>query len=162
MLLRRVWGDAYAEETTYVHVYISRLRRKLEDDPSDPRYFITEAGIGYRFENSAQQPAPAPDTPAALAPPMPLATVVAKLPVPRTSLLGREQEIATACKLLRSGDVRLLSLTGTGGVGKTRLAIQIASELRGDFAQGVFFVGLAAIRDPDLVVPAIAQTLGVM
>ena len=82
------------------------------------------------------------------------------LPVQFTTLIGREQEIGTVCTLLRRPEVRLLTLTGTGGIGKTRLATQVASELLDDFPDGVFFVPLAPINDADLVAPAIAETLG--
>lgn len=82
------------------------------------------------------------------------------LPAQLTLLIGREREVAAACLLLRRPEVRLLILTGTGGVGKTRLALQIATELLADFADGVCFVSLAPISDADLVVPTIAQTLG--
>jgi two-component system KDP operon response regulator KdpE len=50
-LLREVWGPAYGTESHYLHVYVSQLRRKLEDDPSRPRYLLTEPGAGYRFVN---------------------------------------------------------------------------------------------------------------
>lgn len=49
MLLQKVWGDAYRDETEYLKVYVNRLRQKLEDDPSHPRYLLTERGVGYRF-----------------------------------------------------------------------------------------------------------------
>jgi len=49
MLLQHVWGDQYRDEAEYLRVYIGRLRRKLEADPSNPRHLLTEAGIGYRF-----------------------------------------------------------------------------------------------------------------
>ena len=83
------------------------------------------------------------------------------LPVQGTPLIGREQEVAVICSLLRRTEVHLLTLTGTGGIGKTRLGLQVATELLGDFADGVYFVPLAPIRDPELVMPAIAQTLGI-
>jgi predicted ATPase/DNA-binding CsgD family transcriptional regulator len=82
------------------------------------------------------------------------------LPVQFTTLIGREQEIAAVCTLLRRPEVRLLTLTGTGGIGKTRLATQVAFEILQDFPDGVFFVPLAPINDPDLVAPTIAETLG--
>src|SRR5438105_15466234 len=80
------------------------------------------------------------------------------LPTQLTPLLGREQEVAAACALLRGPQVRLLTLTDTGGVGKTRLALQIAEELVDDFADGVSFVSLAPLSDPELVIPTIAQS----
>src|SRR5437764_13167929 len=74
------------------------------------------------------------------------------LPGPLTPLIGREQEIQAVCTLLRQPEVRLVNLTGTGGVGKTRLSLQVASDLLVDFADGVFFVPLAPISNPDLVI----------
>src|SRR5947209_7941848 len=81
------------------------------------------------------------------------------LPTQLTPLIGRQQEVAAVCRLLRSSQMRLLTLIGTGGVGKTRLALQAATALMEDFADGVSSVALAPIRDPDLLLPAIAQAL---
>ncbi len=95
-------------------------------------------------------------------PPGQLATSTSNnnLPVQLTSLIGREQQVAAACALLSRLEVRLLTLLGPGGVGKTRLGVQIATELVDSFVDGICFVPLAPISDPDLVVPTIARTFG--
>ena len=88
-------------------------------------------------------------------------TPAKSLPTPLTSLVGREREIAEVADLLCRTDVRLVTLTGPGGVGKTRLAIEAAGAVAGSFADGVWFVDLAPARDPDQVIPAIAAVIGV-
>jgi len=82
------------------------------------------------------------------------------LPAQPTPFIGREQEVARACELLSRPEVRLLTLTGPGGIGKTRLGLQVAAELSEHFTDGTWFVSLAPISDPDLVIPAISQALG--
>jgi predicted ATPase/transcriptional regulator with XRE-family HTH domain len=83
------------------------------------------------------------------------------LPVPLTPLFGRAREVAATSAILQRADVRLLTLLGPPGVGKTRLGLQVASDLRESFRAGVCFVALAPIRDPDLVLAMIAQALDV-
>jgi predicted ATPase/transcriptional regulator with XRE-family HTH domain len=83
------------------------------------------------------------------------------LPLPATPLLGRGQEVAQVCALLQQTMVRLLTLTGAPGIGKTRLGLQVAADLQTAFADGMAFVPLAPISDPALVLITIAQTLGV-
>src|SRR2546425_670578 len=84
----------------------------------------------------------------------------ANLPAQLTLLIGRENEVVAGCKLLQRPDVRLLTFTGPAGVGKTRLALEVAKELLGEFEDRVSFIPLATIRTPDLVISTIARALG--
>jgi predicted ATPase/DNA-binding SARP family transcriptional activator len=83
-----------------------------------------------------------------------------RLPTPPTSLVGRRLEVAAVCALLRRQEVRLVTLTGPGGAGKTRLALAAAGELGPELADGAAFVDLAAVREPALLGSELAQTLG--
>lgn len=85
---------------------------------------------------------------------------IGNLPVPVNSFVGRRRELGDCLGLLRRPDVRLLTVTGAGGSGKTRLAIEAAGAVAGDYAHGVFFVDLAALRQADLLPSAIARPLG--
>jgi predicted ATPase/class 3 adenylate cyclase len=98
--------------------------------------------------------------PSEFPPPRTLENRPTNLPVLPTPLVGRERELADLGRLLE-GQARLVTLTGPGGTGKSRLALQAAAEAVDMFADGVFLVGLAPITDPELVLPAIAQTLAV-
>ncbi|MGH2534582.1 MAG: tetratricopeptide repeat protein [Thermomicrobiales bacterium] len=82
------------------------------------------------------------------------------LPHPLTPLVGRERELVDVRDLVRQDDVRLVTLTGPGGTGKTRLSLQVAAELHDAFPDGVYVVSLASVIDPAVVLPTIAQALG--
>jgi predicted ATPase len=91
----------------------------------------------------------------------PVETHPANIPVQRTGLVGREKEVAVAKELLLRQDVRLLTVTGPGGIGKTRLALEVAKELAECLPGGIHFVPLSALRDPGLIASVIVQTLGI-
>ena len=123
----------------------ARFADYLAIAPPDRAIFIRAA----RAELSSDQ----------LAPPVMLNRRRTNLPAQPTALIGRAREVEHVCTLLRTPDVRLVTLTCPGGVGKTRLALQAAVELRGDFADGTSIVNLAPITDADLVASVVAQSL---
>jgi predicted ATPase/DNA-binding SARP family transcriptional activator len=135
------YQDAYSALTEKLGIEPSKELRELQQS-------ILKQDPG--LDAPAAQPKRAPKLPAG----------VGELPVALTSLLGRSQELAEISALLR-GEVRLLTLTGPGGTGKTRLAVEVARELAPEFDEGSRFVELAPLADPDLVVPTVAKALGV-
>jgi predicted ATPase/class 3 adenylate cyclase/DNA-binding CsgD family transcriptional regulator len=103
----------------------------------------------------------ADDLPSDFPPPRTLSTTSSNLPPQATTFIGREQPLQAVQALLLRPAVRLLTLTGPGGTGKTRLALQVAGDAIDAFKDGAYFVPLASVTDPDLVSPAIAQSLDV-
>ncbi|MCR2763214.1 DUF4062 domain-containing protein [Microbacterium sp. zg.B48] len=88
-------------------------------------------------------------------------SLIARVPAPYTTTIGREREIAEVRELLSRGTDRVISLIGPGGIGKSRLAIEVALAARGLFPDGVYFVGLENVLEPGLLLPTIAYTLGI-
>ena len=88
-------------------------------------------------------------------------TQPSNFPVPRTGFVGREREAAAMKELLLRQDVRLVTVTGPGGIGKTRLAVEVASSLTEWFPGGIYFVSLSPLSDPNLIASVIVQTLGI-
>jgi predicted ATPase/DNA-binding SARP family transcriptional activator len=136
------------------------LRREFEDEPDEVtrrlyREILTR-GAGEAKADGEGEPA-SPPTAAAVRAPAESPDNPNNLPRQLTSFIGRERELAEAAALLRNS--RLLTLTGAGGCGKTRLALELAGQRAGDFADGVWPVELAALGEPELIGPAIAQAL---
>ena len=90
-----------------------------------------------------------------------LANPVASLPVPLTTFVGRTRELADLESLIVQPDVRLVTVTGPGGVGKTRLAIELADAVFGQFRDGVVYDALAPIGQAELLIPTIASAFGI-
>ena len=92
--------------------------------------------------------------------PAPAPAPASNLPVPATPFLGRARELIDVTSLLQDANTRLLTLTGAGGSGKTRLAVRAAEASASDYPDGAWFVGFADISDPELIAPVICETLG--
>jgi predicted ATPase/transcriptional regulator with XRE-family HTH domain/Tfp pilus assembly protein PilF len=145
--------------------------RKLEAGTARPSHHLAEVLVARLETSPADHPAlvqwarggapPAAGPAVALAAVAPVARWPTNLPAPLTDFIGRERERAAVTTFLRRAPVRLVTLTGPGGIGKTRLGLEVASALRDTFADGVWLVELAALTDPDLVAGTIAATLPV-
>lgn len=148
-LLDLVWPGLVVEEHN-IATQISTLRKLL-----GAGVITTLPGYGYRLTAARD---PVPSVPATSQVPSAPAPQRHNLPKPRTRFIGREAALTDLARLLTS--TRLLTLTGIGGCGKTRLALQLAQQLRSAFADGVWFVDLAPLKDAERVTSACAAVLG--
>ena len=151
-IVEGVWhGRAISDSA--ISTRINAARRALGDDGATQRFIKTVHGRGFRFD--------AP--PASVETHTPVAPVARphNIPTAATTFVGRERELASIKSLMARPDVRIVSLTGVGGVGKTRIAQNVALDLVPSFRDGVWFIDLAPLRDAALVGLTIAGTLGV-
>ncbi len=147
---------------------VQALRNDLGVEPSEQTQTLFERlSKGERIPDAKTAPSAAPvpaHAPPEAAAPIPASTTTLphrrNLPVPLTSFIGREREMGEVKRMLST--TRLLTLIGTGGMGKTRLAIQVATDLSSEYKDGAWWVDLVALSDPALVPQAVAKSLGIL
>src|SRR6266404_1442728 len=151
-LIARTWPDAVVDEGA-LRVHVAALRKALGDGQAGRRYIANIPGRGYSFiapvTREQQQPATTPPDRAVLG---------GNLPAPLSRIVGRDDIIAALrTQLVRR---RFLTIVGPGGIGKTTVAVAIAESVSASYEDGVWFVGLASLPDPDLVASALSTVLG--
>jgi predicted ATPase/DNA-binding winged helix-turn-helix (wHTH) protein len=157
-LMAEVWRGVIVEENS-LHVHVSTLRKVLGAAGDGQRYLVTVAGRGYRFVAPVECKSDGNDAHADGR--VPAVPILARgnLPQQLTSLIGQEATLAEIRARLATR--RLVSLTGSGGVGKTRLAIEAGNMLLGEYGDGVWLAELAPLQDRQLVTAVVADALGV-
>ena len=161
-LMAEVWPGVVVEENN-IQVHVSALRRVLGTAGDGERYVLTVAGRGYRFvapvEREDAAPEAAPPAAGSARAAATGAAAVSNLPQPLTTLIGRENDLAEIEARLAAH--RLVTLTGAGGVGKTRLAIEAGRRLLPRYPDGVWLAELAPLNDAPLVTSIVADAVGV-
>ena len=151
-MAKRLWKpDVFTDPDAGIHTAILKIRQALGDS-RDTRYIETVSGKGYRFVAAVDvvsEPAASLSAPPRRD----------NLPAEVTSFVGRQTELLELRDIIAAS--RLVSLTGAGGVGKTRLAVRVAAGLVNDFTDGVWLVDLEPLTVPDLLAQTVATTLGI-
>ena len=160
-IANQIWGrDVFLDVDNGINTAIRKIRQVLNDDPQKPRFVETIPGRGYRFiaplAGAKQSSDGAAETGGVRGVKLPPNNLLLR----HFSLVGRDSEIEAICNKLRNDFVRLLTLTGVGGAGKTTLGIAAGRCLLANFSDGVFFVDLAGVKQTDLVPSAVAQPFG--
>ena len=155
-LVARVWPDVIVEESS-LRTHVARLRKVLGDGREGVRYVANVPGRGYCFV--APITCATPPTPAPISDPAP-AEPQFRLPPRLARMIGRDDAVAGLCTQLLSQ--RFVNIVGSGGMGKTTVAVSVAHALVREFSGAVYFVDLASIQDPRLVGGAVVSALGLM
>jgi predicted ATPase/DNA-binding winged helix-turn-helix (wHTH) protein len=167
-LIQAIWPDSFVTDDSLVQCTVE-LRRALDDREQQLLKTVPRRGYVFTAEvtQSKAKATDAPDSELLEAtreresPVGKHGTRLIDLPTPRTSLIGREDEVRKAAEFLLDPNTRLVTLTGPGGAGKTRLAIAAAATIVAEFPGGVRFVGLASVSHPDLVATALTKSLDI-
>lgn len=158
-IAKRLWvPEVFTDVEAGIRTAVLKIRQGLQDSRETPRFIETVAGKGYRFVASVEVVSHARSSSVSVAEAS-SDRGRHNLPAELSSFVGREAELIRLSAAVRS--TRLLTLTGAGGVGKTRLAMRLASSLLHDFPEGVWWVDLAPLSAPDLVTQTVATVLGI-
>jgi DNA-binding winged helix-turn-helix (wHTH) protein len=152
-LIAHTWPDTVVDDGA-LRVHVAALRKALGDGRAGRRYIANNPGRGYSFV----APVVREQWPAAITPSNE-AAAASDLPVPLTRIVGRDEIIAALGAQLAQR--RFLTIVGPGGIGKTTVAIAVAEAASASYPDGVWFVGLASLADPDLVPSAVGTVLGI-